>query len=230
MTILNQKKAIMIIGPVGSGKGTQADLLSRKLSFFHFMTSKVGQEYIKEHNDEETLKQMILYRSGALWEPPWTLKMVKEKTKEFFKTYPGIIYDGSPRTLYEAKGLYPYLSELIGKENIKIIEMKTNNSEIKNRLEKRLICDKNSAHVFINSDEFKEGNSCPNNDNGILTKRDLDAPDVFKVRMEEYKNRTAPVLDFLKSNHKVMEINGEQKIEKVFEEILNKLNLNDDKK
>lgn len=221
--MLNQKKVIMIIGPVGSGKGTQAALLSQKLGFFHFMTSKIGQEYIKEHSDEETLKQMELYKNGALWEPIWTLKMVKEKTEEILNKHHGIIFDGSPRTLYEAEGLYPFLSKLIGNENIKIIEMKTNDYEIKNRLTKRLVCDKNSVHVFINSEQFKEGANCPNNDSGILKKRDLDAPNVFKVRLEEYKNRTVPVLDFLKSKHKVIEINGEQVIEKVFEEILQKI-------
>jgi len=223
--MLNQKKAILIIGPVCSGKGTQAALLSQKFGFFHFMTSKIGQEYIKKRDDEETLKQMEFYKNGALWDPIWTLKMIKEKTKEIFENYSGIIYDGSPRTLYEAEGFYPFLSSLVEKENIKIIEMQTNIEETKKRLEKRLICDKNSTHVFINSEEFKEDTHCPNNDNGVLKKRDLDDPNIFKVRTEEYKNRTAPVLNFLKSKHKVIEINGEQTIEKVFDEILNKLNL-----
>lgn len=223
MDILNQKKAILIIGPMGSGKGTQSVLLSQKFGFFHFMTSKIGQEYIKEHHDKETLKQMKLYKSGALWEPLWTLKMVKEKTKEILFDHKGIIYDGSPRTLYEAENFYPFLSKLIGKENIQIIEIKINDDKIKQRLEKRLVCDKNSSHVFIHSDDLKEGYNCPNYDQGVLKKRDLDSPHILKVRIEEYKNRTSPVLNFLKSKHKVIEINGEQMIEEVLEEILNKL-------
>lgn len=219
------KTAIFIIAPPGSGKGAQATLLSKKQGFYHFMTSAVGKEYIEAHNDKETLKQAKLYRQGALFEPRWILKIVKIKTEEVLNDFPGIIYDGSPRTLFEAEGLYIFLENLIGSENIKIIEIKTNEQELKNRLAKRLICDKNFSHVFIDSEEFKENDMCRKQDGGILKKRDLDNPELFNTRISEYKNRTLPGLKFLKQKHFVIEINGEQSIEKVFEEILQKLNL-----
>ena len=219
---MNEKRAILVLGPPGSGKGTQAKLVAEKLGLFHFITSEIGKNYIKTHSDSKTQRQMEIYKKGALFKPPWLLKIVKKKTQEIFSQSNGIVYDGSPRTIYEAEGLYPFLVNLFGKENIKIIEIKANEKELEKRLEKRLICDKNSSHVFIRSEKLYAGVSCPEGD-GVLKKRDLDKKELFETRMNEYKNRTLPALDFLKRNYQVITINGEQSIEKVYKEILEKI-------
>lgn len=218
------KKAIMVLGPPGSGKGTQAKLLAEKFGFFHFITSQVGKNYIATHSDPETQKQMELYKTGFLFETVWLTKVVKEKTQDIFNKYPGIVYDGSPRTPYEAEHFYKFLSELISKENIKIIEIAVSDKETKKRLAKRLICDKNSGHVFISSEKLKPGDFCPEGDS-VLSERDLDNPDLFTERISEYRNRTVPGLEFLKKNHPVITINGEQSIEDVFKDIVKNLNL-----
>lgn len=219
------KTAIIVIGPPGSGKGTQAKLLAEKFDFFHFITSQVGKEYIFKNDDLDSRRQMENYKKGILFEPSWLLNVVKEKTKEIIKEAGGIVYDGSPRTLYEAEGIYPFLADIFGKENIEILEIQVSEDEIRIRLSKRLICDKNSSHVFIRSEKFYLGVSCPENDGGILQKRDLDREDLFEIRMNEYKNRTVPGLEFLKKEHNVITINGEQAIEDVFKEILDKIEL-----
>lgn len=218
-----KKKAIMVLGPPGSGKGTQAELLAEKLGFFHFITSQVGKDYTRTHKDPETQRQMKIYKKGVLFEPPWLLKVVKEKTREITSRGKGIVYDGSPRTLYEAKGLYLFLVNIFGKENVMALEIRVRDRELKNRLSKRLICDKDSSHIFISSDKLAVGSSCPENDGGILNKRDLDDPKIFKTRMAEYKNRTMPGLKYLKKNGAMIVINGEQAIEDVFKEILSKI-------
>lgn len=218
-----KKKAIMVLGPPGSGKGTQAELLAEKLGFFHFITSQVGKDYIRTHKDPETQRQMKIYKKGVLFEPPWLLKVVKEKTQEIAGRGKGIVYDGSPRTLYEAKGLYLFLVDIFGKENVMTLDIIVRDRELKNRLSKRLICDKDSNHVFISSDLLISGGSCPENDGGILNKRDLDDPKIFKTRMVEYRNRTIPGLKYLKKKRCVIVINGEQAIEDVFKEILIKI-------
>lgn len=186
----------MVLGPPGSGKGTQIKLLADKLGFFHFISSKIGREHIKTHNNLETLKQKKRYDTGLLFDAEWMFKVVKEKTEEIFNdkdNCKGIIYDGSPRTLYEAKNLYDFLLKLIGKENIKIIEIDVNEKELRKRIKKR--------------------------------KRDLDKEEIFNVRIRVYKEETLPGLEFLKKKHKIIVINGDQSIEKVHEEIMRKLNL-----
>ena len=212
------KKAIMVLGPPGSGKGTQAKLIAEKLGFFHFITSSIGKDYIASHDDPETKKQMENYKKGLLYDPSWLMRVLKEKTEEVLRNNKGIVYDGSPRTLPEAKFLYKLLSNLIGKKNILIIEINVGDEELKKRLAKRLICSKNSSHVFIRSEKLKPGDPCPEGD-GILSERDLDKPELFETRLAEYRNRTLPGLDFLKKMHPVITINGEQTIEEVQNDI-----------
>jgi adenylate kinase len=218
------KKAIMVLGPPGSGKGTQAKLLAEKFGFFHFITSQVGKDYIATHSDPETQEQMELYKTGFLFETVWLTKVVKEKTQDIFNKYPGIVYDGSPRTPYEAEYFYEFLSELIGKENIKIIEINVREEELKKRLVKRLVCGENSEHIFIRSEKLKTGDSCPEGD-GVLGERDLDKKELFNTRMSEYKNETLVGLDFLKRNHPVIVVDGEQSIENVYQDIIKSLDL-----
>ncbi len=186
----------MVLGPPGSGKGTQIELLSEKFGLFHFISSDVGKEYIKTHNDSETLKQKERYDKGLLFEPEWMFKVIKEKTEELLKDCngcKGIIYDGSPRTLYEAKNLYKFLTERVDKENIKVIEIDVSEEELRKRIKKR--------------------------------KRDIDKEEIFNIRIRVYKEETLPGLEFLKKNHGVIAVNGGQSVEKVHEDIMKALSL-----
>jgi adenylate kinase len=221
---MKKKTVIMFLGPPGSGKGTQAKLVADKFGFFHFISSQIGKSYIQTHNDPETQRQLAIYKKGLLFEPPWLLKVVKEKTQQIFDQGKSIVYDGSPRTLFEAEGLLPFLIDLFGRENIKIIEIAVDEKELRRRLGKRLICDRESSHVFIRSERLYPGISCPQGD-GVLQERDLDKKELFETRMNEYKNRTIPALEFLKEHHKVITVNGEQSIENVNKEILKKLTI-----
>ena len=219
-----KKSAIIIFGPPNSGKGTQAKLLAEKLGFFHFMTSPIFKHYMQTRDDPETIRQKELYAKGILLDPSWVLQIVKEKTQEVFDQDKGIVYDGASRTLYEAEGLYPFLVDLFGKENIKIVEIKVDEEERRKRSAKRLICEKDSSHVFILSEELQPKTPCPEGD-GVLQKRDLDDESLFRTRMDEYNERTMPGLDFLKNKHPVIEVNGEQSILKVHQDILLALKL-----
>ncbi|PIQ69547.1 MAG: hypothetical protein COV90_00885 [Candidatus Tagabacteria bacterium CG11_big_fil_rev_8_21_14_0_20_41_11] len=222
MKEMTGKKAIMVLGPPGSGKGTQAKLIAEKLGFFHFITSTVGKEYIATHDDPETKKQMENYKAGVLFDPPWLMKVIEEKTEEVFNGHGGIVYDGSPRTLPEAGFLYDLLSKNIGTGNISVIEVDVGDEELKKRLAKRLICSKSSSHVFIRSEKLNPGDPCPEGD-GVLSERDLDKPELFDTRLAEYRNRTLPGLEFLKKMHSVITVNGEQSIEEVQNDILEAL-------
>lgn len=218
---------MMVFGPPGSGKGTQIKLLAEKFGLLHIISSHLGKEYIKIHNDLETLRQKENYEKGFLFDSSWMFRIVKEKTEEIFKQskgHCGIIYDGSPRTLYEAEKLYQFLSELIGKNNIRIIEISVSREELKKRIKNRLICSNSDEHVFIKSNKLQHSSRCPEGD-GILHERDIDKEEIFKVRIEEYKNHTLPGLEFLRNRHDVIKINGDQSIEDVHKEIMSKMKL-----
>jgi adenylate kinase len=223
---MNKTKAIFLIGPPGAGKGTQAKLLVEKTSFYHFITSKEGKDYIAAHRDDpETAEQEKLYKKGVLFDPRWLIKVQKERIKDILRTgVKGIIFDGSPRTLFEAKNLSKFLSDLLGKENVIGVVVEVSVQEMQKRAGERLVCSKNESHVVstrLNPDK-KVGDKCLEC-GGVLRKRDLDAE--IEERVRQYRERTVPGIEYLKRNYKVFVINGEQSVEKVHEDILGALGI-----
>ncbi len=101
------KRAVIIYGAPGAGKGTQANLLSAAKGLIHFDTGKFLELIVHdkdEQKDPEIKKEAKLFDTGKLLSPTWVLKIVKEKTGEIAKAGFGVVYSGSPRTLYEAFG------------------------------------------------------------------------------------------------------------------------------
>lgn len=179
--IKNKKQAIILLGPPGSGKGTQANLLAEKLGFVHLDSGDIIREHFKKFPDDpEVKKAKRLYNQGELIPPSTITKWIKEKIKG------NIISSGSPRTLYEAKKLKEFF--------------KKNNYELK------------IFNIAISPQETMKRNT--------LRGRDIiDTPKKIKERLEVYEKRTKPVLDFFSSQ--VIQINGEQTIEKVHQDIIN---------
>ena len=220
----HKKWAVMVIGPIGSGKGTQAELLAERFGFFNFETSKIIEEKIKnaETTDEVMMREKNNWETGILNTPELVKQWVLEKIEELHKQGSGIVFSGSPRTLEEAEAELPVLESLFGKENIKVINLQLDEHRSIERNSTRRICKKN-RHPIPNFPQFQNITTCPRDGSELVT-RELDTPEVIKVRYQEYLNRTTPVLDFLNQRgYKIIEINGDQFIEKVFSDILEKL-------
>src|SRR3989344_5647571 len=201
--VMNEPMVFLFFGIPGSGKGTQADLLAKKFGVEHFTTSKALKEYMASHDDSETREQKEVYKKGVHNDPSWVLRVVEEKTSEIHDQGRGLVYDGSPRTLYEAENLLPFLVNLFGKENIKAIRLAVSTDEIKRRLERREVC--------------------AAGDGGILQRRDLDDPKIIETRLDEFNKRTEPAIEFFEKNHGVIKINGEQSVEDVHRDVIKAL-------
>lgn len=215
---------ITLIGPPGSGKGTQADLLAEKFGLFHLESSKVIEEKLKNGNpdDEVIMREKKIWEAGILNTPKLVLQWIQEKIKDLSDEDKSIIFSGSPRTLFEAEGEIPLLENLYGKENIKIINLELSEHDSIERNSARRICEKN-RHPIPNFPEYANLAECPKDGSKILT-RVLDKPEIIRVRYREYLNRTGPVLKFLEERgYKILKVKGDQFIEKVFEDILKKL-------
>ena len=221
----NKKWAVILIGPPGSGKGTQAELLSEKFGLVHLESSKIIEEKIKnaDSNDEVFVNEKKLWESGILNTPKLVRQWIMEKIEEIAGLGRGIVFSGSPRTLYEAEGEIPKLEEVYGKENIKVVNLQLDEHGSIERNSTRRICEKN-RHPIPNFPEYENITECPK-DGSRITTRKLDNMETIKVRYEEYLNRTIPIINFLKEKgYEIEEINGDQFIEKVFQDILEKLN------
>jgi len=219
----NKKWVVILIGPPGSGKGTQAELLAEKFGLFHLETSKLGEEKINNtelvKKDPEVAEAKRLYDKGELFPPPWTVKITVEKIRELASQGMGIVFSGSPRTLHEAEKEVLIFDELYGRDNIKAIHLNLTKEESIRRNSSRRICEAN-RHTIPNFPIFKDITTCPK-DGSKLLKRELDTPETISIRYEVYLRQTQPIISFLEENgYKMVEIEGEQDIDKVYKDIL----------
>lgn len=217
---------IIFIAPPGAGKGTQADLIAKRFGLEHIETSKLGEAKINDpelvKNDPEVAEAKRKYDAGDLFPPPWTTKIVVEKAEELAAKGEGIVFSGSPRTLYEAKNEMPELEKLYGRENIKIFYITLSEVESVKRNSHRRICQVN-RHPIPGFPQYRDLTTCPEDGSPII-KRKLDKPETIKERYRVFLKDTKPVFDYLRlCGYKVITINGEQPIGRVSEDILKHL-------
>lgn len=211
---------IILIGPIGSGKGTQANIIAKKFGLIHIETSKLLEEKFKtvDSSDQKMVEQKHLWESGILNDPAWVTEVLLEEARRLAGEGSGIVLSSSPRTLFEAEKEMPIFEEIFGKENILAFNITLSEEESIKRNSGRRICEKN-RHPIPNFPQFKDSTTCPEDGSKLIT-RELDKPEVIKVRYQEYIKRTYPILGYLQDhNYKIVKINGEQPIDNVAEDI-----------
>lgn len=227
-------KIIIIFGPPGAGKGTQAELLADRFNLYYFETAKIGERRIKEAGPDDFLEvdgkryyfkdQERLWKEGKLWDPPFITALVEEKIRELAKENKGIIFAGSPRTIYEGEKMIPLLKELYGKENIVVLLLEISAQESIFRNSHRRIC-KLLRHPILYNEETKDLSHCPLDGSVLVRRKGLDDPETIKVRLREYKQRTFPLIElFQEQGLKIKKIDGSPPPAQVFESIINALN------
>jgi adenylate kinase len=221
-----KKIVIILYGPPGSGKGTQANLLADKLNLIHFDTGKFLESVVHDpaRQKEKTIQhERHLFDTGILMTPSFVLREVKKDAQRISKADWGIIFSGSPRTLYEAKGLYPVLEKMYGKKNIFIIELLAPPDYSMKRNGVRLVCKHCGSTLLAAFYPTKNAKYCPIC-GGSFYRRSLDKPEVIKIRVEEYRNRTLPIINFVKKRgYKVFKVDARPAPFKVLEKILKHL-------
>ncbi len=216
----DQKQVIILIGPPGSGKGTQADLLAEDEGIVHLETSKIIEEKLKngDSGDPVLAQARNDFKSGKLVDPAVVTSWVIEKVRGLAAQGKGIVFSGSFRTVYEAEHEIPVSEELYGKGNIHILSIVLSEEESVKRNSFRRIC-KANRHPIPNFPEYEKITRCPQDDSEIET-RVLDKPETIRVRYQTYLKETEPVLAvFARYGYQVTVINGEQPIRKVHDDI-----------
>jgi len=219
-----QNQVVVLIGPPGAGKGTQADLLSEDFGFIHFETSKIIEaKFSKAGSDDmEMAQQYEMFKAGKLNDPKLVRAWVIEEIQKISKENNSIVFSSSPRTIFEAEGEVPLFESIYDKGNIHVVNIEVSEEESVKRNSGRRIC-KANRHPIPNFPEFEGITSCPKDGSEIVI-RILDNPETIKIRYATYLEETKPVLDFFKKRgYKVIEINGDQSIKVVHDDIINKL-------
>ncbi len=210
------KEVVIFIGPPGSGKGTQADLLLEEMGFYHLESSKVIEEKFKSApaNDEAIARERELWASGKLNSPEMVRELILERIREVATEGKSIVFSGSPRTLYEAEGEMPVLEELYEPQHIHVLHLEIGEEESVRRNSKRRICAEN-RHPIPNLPSYEKLTKCPKDGSELIT-RALDTEDTIRVRFKEYLARTAPVLKLLEDRgYAIVNIDGDTTIETV---------------
>jgi adenylate kinase len=232
MKVFNKQKVIIIMGPPGSGKGTQAELLAEKFNLYHLETSEIIEknfanikktDFVKVGGQKYFLsEERKLRQSGKLMSPPLIFFWLKEKIKTLVKEVKKIVLSGSFKTLYEAEQLTPFFKKIYGTPNIKVILIKQKPEVSIWRNSRRRICEL-MRHSILYSKETAELKTCPFDGSKLMHREDSN-PEVIKGKFKEFQERTVPVIDyFRKQGVKVKEINGEQPVADVFKDVLKAL-------
>jgi len=231
------KIAIIIFGPQGSGKGTQADLLAKKFNLFHFDTGQYIRNLLYDpanKNDKIIQRERKIVEAGVLATPSWVLKIVSEAVKKSAAMKQGIVFSGSPRTFYEGfghgdgqqkgdkrqEGLIKTLKKHYGKENISVFIFNLPLKDSLKRINGRLVCSICHGPLLIQKIKLT---SCPFCGGKIIKRKD-DMEKSIKERLTEYQKRTTPIFaELKKQSYRIIEIDACPAPYKIFETICRKL-------
>ncbi|MFA6136148.1 MAG: nucleoside monophosphate kinase [Candidatus Paceibacterota bacterium] len=226
MKPISNQKVVVIFGAPGSGKGTQAKLVADKYGLYNFDTGLLLRRLLhdpKFKKNREIQKERVLNDDGKLNTPSFVLKMVRNKVVEIARENIGLVFSGSPRTLFEAfgdtenEGLLSYLLKMYERKNIIFFFLSIPEKESIERNSKRTvcsICEVQLLGVIKNKPEI-----CPFC-GGKLIKRIDDNPELMQTRLDQFKSRTFPIFSEMKKRgYKINQIDGTILPYKVFENI-----------
>jgi len=189
---------LVLLGAPGVGKGTQADLLNRRLGACHLSTGDVFRAAASRSDCEQSpaMKEALGYmRRGELVPDSTVWEMVRERS-ECLHCGGGFILDGFPRTVGQAESLKK-LMDSEGLDLTAVVNYELPFGEIVARLGGRRTCDKCKAVYHVTERPPKVADRCDRCD-GRLFQREDDQPESIKVRLESYGRSTAPLIDFYK--------------------------------
>lgn len=209
---------LVLFGPPGAGKGTQAQLLRDRLKVVHISSGDLFRCHLGK-GTALGLRVKEYINKGELVPDDVTLEIILDKVMSI-PDDEGFILDGFPRTTHQADALE---KKLAAESRIldKVVHLDVSEPELLRRLGGRYICRSCRAPHAIG--EGEEGKKC-DNCGGELYQRDDDAPVAVKKRIEVYNEQTIPVLDFYRDRGVLVDISGDGTVDEVNKQVLAALN------
>ncbi len=211
-----EKINLVLLGPPGAGKGTQAEILRERLSLEHLSTGDILRAEMKK-GSELGQKAKEFVESGQLVPDEIIIGMIRERLKAIPDEKKGFLLDGFPRTVAQAQALDDLLQEL-GQKLTAVIYLKVSWEVVKMRLTGRLICRSCGAIYHKINKPPKEDMRC-DLCGGDLYQREDDKEEVIKKRFDVYTQQTAPLIEFYREKGILYEVNSETSPEDTYRQI-----------
>lgn len=207
---------IVLLGPPGVGKGTQAKILSEKTGLAHISSGDLFREHLKKQTELGKLAQTYMTK-GELVPDDVTIAMIRERlSRPDGKA--GAILDGFPRTPAQAEALDKMLQDFNG--HVDVVPFITAADDVLvERLGSRWTC-RAEGHIFNEKTKPPKNDKVCDFDGSDLYQRDDDRAETVKHRIEVYYQQTSPLISYYRDHGKLVEVDGTQSINQVTEHLL----------
>ena len=207
---------IVILGPPGAGKGTQADFIIDKYNIPHISTGDIFRENIK-NGTELGQKAKSYMDKGLLVPDELVIDIVKDRLQRD-DCKEGFLLDGFPRTVAQAVSLDAELDKN-GTGLDKVVNIDVDSKILVDRAVGRRVCKTCGATYHVKYNAPKVEGVC-DKDGTALIQRDDDTEETVKTRIGVYFEQTSPLIDYYQAQGLLLNVNGAQDIKKVFEDIV----------
>ena len=205
---------IILLGPPGAGKGTQAKKIQEHYKFPHISTGDILRENIN-NNTSLGLKAKSYMSRGELVPDELLITIIKDRLAKK-DCQNGFMLDGYPRTIPQADALQMILTES-GEMIDAVLNISVDDEELINRLSGRRMCKCGASyHILFNPPAQADVcNLCE----GKLYQREDDKPETIRNRLNVYKKQTQPLINYYANKKILKTIDGSKDIQQIFEEI-----------
>ncbi len=203
---------LILLGPPGAGKGTQAAKIIEKYNIPHISTGDIFRENIK--NGTELGKKAQEYMNAGKLVPDELVVEIATDRLDKDDCKDGFLLDGFPRTVFQAEELDKYLAAK-GSKIDSVLNLEVNREELMARLTGRRICSNcGASYHVVNIPPKKEG-ICDICGSEIVQRKD-DNEETASNRIEVYNNETKPLVDYYERAGNIVHIDGTIGLENVF--------------
>ncbi len=206
---------LILLGPPGTGKGTQARLIAQRLGLAHIASGDLFREAVQQGTELGGRAKSFMDR-GELVPDELTIAMIEERI-ERPDAQEGVVFDGYPRTLQQAKALDDALARR-GRAVAAALHVSASDDEILRRLSGRWLCG-NCGEIYHEQHRPPQRARLCNACGGALTQRADDEPEVVRRRLELQRPPEA-LLSYYRGQGRLVEVDGEQEMEAVTRDLL----------
>ncbi|MBO8151410.1 MAG: adenylate kinase [Candidatus Neomarinimicrobiota bacterium] len=213
---------IILLGPPGAGKGTQAQLLVKNHGFHQVSTGDILREAVK-NGTELGIKAKEYMDKGELVPDSIILELIEDVIYRQKSGEKNVIFDGFPRTVVQAEGLDKLLKKYSDKLDSAIL-LKVDNEELIKRLTSRRVCPEcNTVYNLITSPPKKDElcDICGSK----LIQREDDRPETVRNRLRVYRKQTEPLIEYYLKKEILKEVDASRSPQEVFTSVVRALKL-----